>query len=329
MGSGGVVDGRSEVIGREVVLEVARAYYLQDRSKTEIARSTGLSRWQVARLLAEARADGTVQIRVGDPAGERTALAGDLTAALGRYGVRDTLVVAATESADEEPAVDAVTGALATLLTSLVDEGAAVGLAWSRVIERLPRRLERLAPCQVVQLAGALSFPGDRLGSVEVTREVARRAGGTAFPFYAPLFVDAPAAAAALREQPEVARCLERVEHLDVAVVSVGHWSEHGSAVHPLVPAGLSRRTADAGAVGEISGRLLDAGGGAVRPGLDQHVVGITLDGLRRVPVRIATSHGRYRARATLAAVRAGLVSHLVVDQSQAEALLATLAAPV
>ncbi|MEQ3553800.1 sugar-binding domain-containing protein [Pseudonocardia nematodicida] len=317
--SGGVPDGRSAPIAPHVVLEVARAYYLDDLSKVEIAKRTGLSRWQVARLLAEARESGVVRIQVGDPAVESAEVGAELVRVL---GVDRAVVVPATVTPGDEPGLDAVTEALAELLASTVEEGRSVGLTWSRVIERLPRRLRRLAPCQVVQLAGALTFPGDRLGSVEVVREVARIAGGTAFPFYAPLVVDDPGAAEALRRQPEIARCLDRVARLDVAVVSVGYWSEHGSAVYPLVPAALAERVAAGGGVGDISGRVFDEHGGPVDAGLDELVVGITVEQLRAVPRRIATSFGEYRARSTIAAVRAGLVTELVVDQPQAEAIL-------
>ncbi|MFR9731762.1 sugar-binding domain-containing protein [Saccharopolyspora sp. MS10] len=315
------VDGRSAAIEEEVVLRVARDYYLEDRSKVEIAKRTGLSRWQVARVLREARESGLVRITIGRPRdADGSELERRLAAALGL----DAAVVVDVDPA-ADGAADSIAAALAELLSESIREGQSVGLTWSRVIERLPARLRGMAPCNVVQLAGALSFPGDRLGSVEVTREVARIAGGVAHPFYAPLFVADAGTAAALRAQPEIARCLERVERLDVAVVSVGQWSERGSAVHPLVPAPLAAEVAAAGAVGDVSGRVFDERGAAVSTGFDDRIVGITAEQLRRVPRRIATSVGEYRARATIAAARAGLMSELVVDRPQAAAIVRLL----
>ena len=44
---------------------VARRYYLDGRSKTEIAEEFGLSRFKVARLIETARATGLVRIEIG------------------------------------------------------------------------------------------------------------------------------------------------------------------------------------------------------------------------------------------------------------------------
>jgi DNA-binding transcriptional regulator LsrR (DeoR family) len=173
-----------------------------------------------------------------------------------------------------------------------------------------------------VQLAGALSFPGDRLGSVEVIRQVARVADGVARPLYAPLVVDDAATADALRRQPEIAECLERVDRLDFAVVSVGTWTESGSALYPLIPQQLSAEVSAAGACGEISGRVFDSAGEPVSAELDARVVGITAEQLTNVSHIIATSYGEHRAEATLAAVRAGFVHSLIADEALAHALI-------
>ena len=53
----------------ELVLaaSVARRFYIDDRSKTEIAEEFALSRFKVARLLEVARAKGIVRIEIGHP----------------------------------------------------------------------------------------------------------------------------------------------------------------------------------------------------------------------------------------------------------------------
>ena len=55
---------RSPTYTRERLADVARRYYLDDRTKLDIARETGLSRFAVARMLDRARALGIVTITV-------------------------------------------------------------------------------------------------------------------------------------------------------------------------------------------------------------------------------------------------------------------------
>lgn len=302
----------------ELGVLVARRYHLADQSKVEIAKAFGLSRFQVARLLAEARRNGTVRIEVGRPGRLDQELARELQAHLGI----PRAVVVSTRPGDGAAAMRHVATTLGTVLGEVVREGDVVGVAWSRAIEAMTRQLTRLRPCTLVQLAGALHFPGDRLGSVEVIRQMAAVAGGTALPVYVPLVVDDAATAHGLRHQPEIAEVLAMADRLDVAVLSVGTWRASGSAVFEAVGEDLRSEGITRGACGEVSGRLFDRDGAPVPTALDDRVVGVTVEQLRRAPTRVVTSHGAYRAEATVAAVRAGLVSTLVADDDLARAVL-------
>jgi len=304
------------------VLRVASAHYLADRSMLQIADDEGISRFQVARLLKFARGSGIVEIRVHDEANEDPVLAERLARAL---GIPRCIVVGRSRTLGMLPTMESISAAVARELARVARPGQRVGLTWSRVIEMLPDHVKDLAPVDVVQLAGALSFEGDRRGSVEVTRLVAKAAGGTAYPFYAPLWIDDVRTAESLRTQPDVSRCLELIADLDVAVVSVGHWSARGSAVYPLLPEELAESICDEGCIGEMSGRLLRRDGTTFSSPIEGQVVGITADQLRRVPVKIATTYGEYRAEATIAGVRAGFVDTLVLDEPQALQILRLL----
>lgn len=317
-----MVDGRrrDETVPGELVLEVARAYHLHDRSKVQIAADTGLSRWQVARVLDDARASGLVQIHVGDPGTTDDTIGARLAE---RLGIDHAVVVGRSRGLGLEPTPDTVGQALAELLTGLVRPGDRLGMAWSRVIEAVPAHLGRLAPCDVVQLAGALTFSGDRLGSVEVIRQVARVAGGTAYPVYAPLIAANGETARSLMDSPEIGDVLERARHLDVAVVGIGTWTREGSSILPLLPQEIAVATELAGAAGVVIGRVYDADGAALDAGADERIVGVTLADLVAVPHVVATSTGAHRADAVRAAVRGGFVRTLVVDEPLAHALLA------
>lgn len=313
---------REESVDDELMLEVAEAYYLEERSKTEIAQSTGLSRWQVARVLTEARERGVVTIRVAVPEpslGTAEVLAGLL-------GLRRVIIAGRSVSSPGDGArrrsTHAVAAALAEYLSQSVRPGESLGLGWSRVIEFLPSVLDRLAPCDVVQIAGALTFAGDRIGSVEVVRLVARIAEGTAHPIYAPLVAPSGEIATALMRSAEISQALGRAERVDHAVVGIGTWTSEGSSILPQLPVDLVRHTTAAGASAVISGRVLDRGGAALDAGADCRIVGMTLQQLRQVPHVIGTCVGAHRVEAVRAAVRSGLIDTLVVDEPLAEALL-------
>src|SRR5262249_9144841 len=75
------------------------------------------------------------------------------------------------------------------------------------------------------------------------------------------------------------------------------------------------------GAVGDICLRFYDAKGQAVRGALDDRVIGMTLDGLRRVQRSVAVCGGKRKFQAILGAVRGKWINTLVTDQYTAERL--------
>jgi DNA-binding transcriptional regulator LsrR (DeoR family) len=187
----------------QVVLtaSVARRYYLDGRSKVEIAEEFGMSRFKVARLLDDARDTGLVRIEIRSDG----AIDVDLSAQLrDRYGLQHSIVVGAP---DDDPGHlrDHVGRAAADLLAEIVTPQDVLGLAWARSVSVMARALPPLPGTPVVQLSGSLSMPGGSDTSVDVVREVAGASGGVAHCFYAPLTVTDAATARALRQQPEVA----------------------------------------------------------------------------------------------------------------------------
>lgn len=302
-----------------LTLEVARRFYLEDQSKVEIAEALKLSRFQVARILADARRDGIVRIEVGTPGYLDRRLGARVADAL---GIPEATVIH-VERGPDTSALDLIGQALAVTLGDVVADGDLVGLTWSRAIEAMTLRLTALQPCTVVQLAGAVSFRGEYMGSVEIIRRVAVIAGGIPKPIYAPLIVDDARVAEGLRRHAEISEVLALASRLDVAVTSIGSWRAMGSAVYDLMSDEERLDLASRGAVGEVSGRIFDLEGRPVASDLDERIIGVNLKELAAAHRTITTSYGAHRAEATRAAVRAGLVGTLILDNFLAEALLA------
>jgi DNA-binding transcriptional regulator LsrR (DeoR family) len=298
---------------------VARRYYFDEVSKSDIAAELGLSRFKVARLLDHARATGLVRIEL-DYRGE---LDLDLSARLGTaYGLRHSIVI--DSPADDEDVLRANLGrAAAELLTEIVTEDDVLGLAWARSLMTMRTSLARLAPCPVVQLTGALSRPDVEESSIELVRDVARTSAGPAYFFYAPMILPDAATAQAMRTQPEVARAYAMFPRLTKAVVGLGAWEAGLSTVADAVDAEQRRAMYDSGVRAELSGIQLDGEGNVVETALTERLIGIGAGQLRAVPDVIAIVYGSAKAPAVRAALRGGFVTSLVTHAALASELLA------
>jgi len=297
---------------------VARRYYLEGVSKSDIAAELGVSRFKVARLLDQARATGLVRIEL-DYRGE---LDLDLSVRLSQaYGLRHCVVIDSPD--DDEAALRSNLGrAAARLLTEIVRPDDVLGLAWARSLMAMRSSLTRLAPCPVVQLTGALSRPDVDESSIELVRDVARVSDGEAFYFYAPMILPDAATARALRTQPEVARAISRFPDVTKAVVGLGAWAAGQSTVADVVSDEERREMYDLGVRAELCGVQLDADGNAVTTQLTDRLIGIDAEGLAAIPDVIALAYGAPKAEAVRAGLRGGFATSLVTHTTMARRLL-------
>lgn len=299
--------------------DVARAYYIDGRSKVEIAADLSLSRFQVAKMLDEARRLGVVSIQIRDPRNRLSGLDDELGSLLGLQ-VR---VVEGTDGVGRDNS-ERVGIAVMDVIKGLVKPRMTIGIAWSRALDAAARFIPDLPACNIVQLAGALGGYGPGL-IPRMMAHLGEHPDIYTYPISAPLVVDEPATARDLMRQPEIADALSMADRLDLAVVAIGAWKEGESTVWDKV----SQRDRDtgtaAGAVAEISGRLVGSDGTAVHTDLDDRTIGATLDQLASATDVIAVARGAGRLDAVLAAIKANLVTVLVLDSPLALALLERL----
>lgn len=298
-----------------LALDVAKAYFLEDASKVSIAERFGITRFQVARLISVARESGMVHIEVRPPGRIDRELSALVQTAL---GIKEAIIVSSLAGVSP---LDDIGNALARTVSARVRPGDVVGLTWSRATISMTNQLTHLEPCSVVQLGGHVEAAG-LPGTVEIVRRAAEISGGVAYPIYAPLVVHDAHTALSLKSDAPIAAALDQFTKVTLAVVSVGAWTPSGSTIYDSSTEEIRRRAAEDGAVGEISGRLYDAQGNPLPHLIDDRVVGVTVEQLRNVPDVVVSSYGAYRADATIAAARAGLVKTLVGDRSLAQAIL-------
>lgn len=300
---------------------VARRYYFDGISKSDIATELNLSRFKVARLLDQARASGLVRIEI-DYRGEIDL---DLSVRLGTaYGLHHCLVIDCPE--DDDALLRTNLGrAGAGLLSEIVGPDDVLGLAWARSLMAMRTSLTRLAACTVVQLTGALSRPDVDESSLELVRDVARTAGGPALYFYAPMILPDAATAQVLRTQPEVARAIGRFPDVTKAVVGVGAWRQGLSTVADALTERERREAYDLGVRADVSGIQLDGEGRVVTTSLTDRLIGIDAEQLRAVPDVIAVAYGPSKAAAVHAAMHGGFVTSLVTHTGMASELLSRL----
>ncbi|PRZ17848.1 sugar-binding domain-containing protein [Nesterenkonia sandarakina] len=294
---------------------IATEHFREGLSKVEIARRHDVSRFQVARLLDEALAKGIVRITIEDPTDPNPQFA----------GLRESLGINSVTVAPPRPDElmrPALARHAAALLPQRLHEGGRLGVAWSRTLMHLPEFLSGLPRVDVVQLVGALSAPGtSTAASSALIHSVGASAGGEGWPLPTPLIMDTAESAAALRGVAEVSAALKAADELDVAVVAIGAWGPGTSTFWDRLNADEQVQAQKGGVVSECSGILMDVNGEIALSGMEDRVIGVRPEQLRRAHV-VAVAAAVDHPEAVIAAVRAGFVDDLVVPAELAARLV-------
>jgi DNA-binding transcriptional regulator LsrR (DeoR family) len=300
----------------QLLSAIARRFYLEDVSKTELAAEFSISRFRVARLLQQAREQGVVTIEIHDRDEPRDALSAELA---NHLSLDECVVVKAGDTEDENRR--RLARAAAPWIARKVREGDVVGLSWGRTLVAIGEELPALPPSTVIQLTGTVGNDF-RQSPVEVIRRISGRSSVEAVAVFAPLFAASASAAETFRSDPSIEAALGRYAQLALAVVAVGSWDPPITQLGPLLTAGEREELEREGVVAEIAGIFLRADGSVIDTDLSRRRVSVSAEELLRTPKVVAVAGSVDKAAAIAAVARSGILTTLVTDDRAAAALL-------
>ena len=307
-----------------LISRVAQMYHIEKRRQAEIADHLRLSQATVSRMLKRAEAEDIVRTSVIPPAGTYSELESALRE---KYRLPEAVVVECTE--DRDAAIMARIGeAAAHLLEVTLAPGEIIGVSsWSQTIFKMVENIHPQKSAQVkyvVQTLGGMGDPSVQTHATQLTTRLARLTG--AEPKLLPVqgLTSSREAKLLMLADPFVRETMDLFGSITLAIVGIG-------AVEPselLARSGnifSSRELADlaeAGAVGDISLRFFDANGRPVKTPLDERVIGLPLEDLKKVGRVIALAGGAKKAAAIAGALRVGVIDMLVTDKFTAQRLI-------
>lgn len=305
-----------------VLVKAATLYYLEERSQAEVAEAIGVSRSNVSRILAEARRSGIVDIRINDPFGRDEELERRLVA---RFALREARVA---PTGAPETQLERV-GALGArwLVDALPNEGS-VALSWGAAVQSVVEAVPAIphhGDLEVLPLVGGLSIVDSARDGNVLVRSLANRLGARHRRLYAPAVVESALSRDALMRESAIRSVLDAAKAADVAIVglgAVGRGASSSIIQSMRLSAEEQRAFLDAGAVGDCCTRFFDAEGEPVDAVVNDRVIAVELEDLRRIPLVVGVAAGAGKLDGTHGALEGGFLDVLVVDAELARALL-------
>jgi DNA-binding transcriptional regulator LsrR (DeoR family) len=296
--------------------------YVQDRTQDEIASELKVSRQNVQRLIALARALGLIKFRLDHSLSECIALAQDLR---DTFSLRYAEVAPGTQPSDDNCASIGLAAArcMETLLTQKAP--LVLGLGTGRSLRAAVRQMPSMDRPQhrIVSLVGNVG-PDGRASPYDVVMRLSDRIGAQCYPLPMPIVADSGDERAMLQAQRGFRVINALSTEAKIWLVGIGEVGWNGSLrMDGFINDAELAEMMEKGAIGEILGWAFDSEGQMVHTNVHDRLTAVRLT--VPIPSRrtlIAVSAGMSKVSAIFAALRGGLINGLITDEKSATAVL-------
>ena len=306
-----------------MLADLAEMYYIQGLTQHQIAEKIGVDRSMISRLLAEARREGIVEIRITRPFSFQNQLGAQLTK---QFGLQQACVLI-SRNEEYNLLLQRLGMAGAGLLEGFLAPEMVLGLSWGTAVRALVDALEIEQPFEmkIVQLVGAMGALNSAYDGHGLVQRMAQKLGCEGYFLNAPFIVENPQIAQALMKNQNVQEALRLASQCKVAVVGIGSTQPQFSSFYQAgyVPLDELVGLRSMGLVGDVCGHHFTLRGEMPDIEFQHRTVTVPAQDLKAIPVRIGIAGGVGKAESILGAMRAGFINVLVTDESAARSVLA------
>lgn len=299
------------------ITRVARMYYLDNMKQPDIAKHLYISQATVSRLLKKASSLGIVQTSIHAP--EDTFL--ELEEKITKHFGLSEVIIASCEQDEEKQILSRIGQAAAQFFSATMQQNEVIGISsWSESLLNMVNNLNntfKISANKIIQIQGGIGSPTVQKHATILCSKLAKITH--AEPVFLPAqgIIGSTEAQSILMADPYVQATLSQFNELTMAIVGIG-------------PISLEKLYADSGniltkqemhtitqkkAVGDICLHFYDKKGQSLQTAIDQRIIGINLEQLKKIPRVIGIAGGKSKTDAILGALSGHLINILITDQ--------------
>lgn len=313
------------------LMKIVEMYYRDEMSQEVIAKKLSISRTTVARYLNKAKEEGYVKITINFPEENSILLEKQLEST---YNLKEAIVALPQ---GEQAIGNIVASCASDYLIRILKNKMVLGVTWGRSMRQVidcfgkdPRvKNMGLKNVQIVPLLGTSNSMDYNDKEYRLTysnvlaTEIGEIINGISLYLPAPMFVSNQEIKDVIEKEEQVASVLERAKNADIALFGIGPVSEQSSVGKAgLITGSEFKLIREKGGVGETVGRFYDSNGNIADENLDKKTVGVSLEDIQKIPIRIGVAYGKDKLEAIKGALKGGIVNVLVTDNATAQLVL-------
>jgi DNA-binding transcriptional regulator LsrR (DeoR family) len=298
---------------------VAWLYFMEGLTQDVIAAHLGLTRQRVLKILAGARLDGTVQIRVTTELSGCVGLERQLEA---KFGMQRCVVIPTPRDPGEVTRM--LGAALGSFVSESLGDGMRIGLGWGATLQSslTAVTLRNMRDVTVVSLLGGLTRASG-VNPAEFAWRFADLVAAQSFLLTAPVYLDDAVTRDTLRRHAGIAEVFDHATGLDLALLSVGEIAENSTLMrHRLITRDDFDSVRRAGAVADLLCQFIDAEGHVIDHPVNRRVLAVDPAVLRQAQMPVLVSGGVAKIAALAAAIACVRPRVVITDEAAAIGLL-------
>ena len=307
---------------RRQLVKVANLYYMDGWTQEQIAKKVGVSRPIISRILQKARDSKVVEVYIKDENIHTVELEQQLEK---RYGLKDAIVVS-TVGLTPDMVKKAVGQAGAYYLSKYLKKRNVnqLGISWGSTLAELVKEypFERKEQMNIVPLVGGMGTQHVEIHANQLAYELAKKMSCTCSYLYAPAIVETKELKERLVSMREISSVLDEGKKVDVALIGLGNPYKGSMRKLGYLKDNDLKQLRKIGVVGDIGSRFFDESGVVVNHPLNDKVIALPLEQLKRVKEVIGVVEGTHKVESAQAALKANYLDVLIIDEQTALALL-------
>lgn len=312
-------------------IKVVDMYYKEEMSQDAISKKLNISRATVSRTLTRAKKEGIVKIQINYPSENTIELEKNIEK---EFGLKEVLIGVENESVSKDHAVALQAS---EYLARILKNNMKLGINWGRSMKNLVTTFEQEGYNKSINVKGVEIIPflgtnnsfEEKSQSLRLTYsnflaiKMAELLNCKNYNLSAPMIVSSQKVKDVIINEPDVSGVLKKAKTCDVALLGIG-TIDKDSSLFVLMDDGekMSDIIKQQGGIGEVIGRAYDENGNIIYSELDNRIIGVTLEELKQIPLKIGVGYGNQKVEAIKAALKGGLIDVLITDRETAEKLI-------
>ena len=303
----------------ELLVRVAKLYYLDECTQSQIAREIGVERSTVSRLLKKSREEGIVKISIDETHKKQACIIEKLRK---KYKLKDFIIVKSGAGMLAE-----VNEKAHQYLQKVTNKNEIVGITWGKTLcdfskYKLEMKTKKL---NFIALTGGYGNLKEYTHINAMINNLSEMYNGRGYFIDFPLIMNSEAVKEEVYNSKFFRNIHDIWDKLQTVVVGIGSFEKDINVLWELglpAPKNMWPLLKPEKPVGEICTRFYDARGKIIKTEIDRRKIGIEIERFREMKNVIGIAVGNKKVNAIKTAINSNFINVLITDEETGQSLL-------